>query len=61
MSVGGFRFCDQYIPFDLEEFASELVSDADGVQHAPPVLEERERSPAGAQRLALLQNQRSDP
>lgn len=35
---------------------AELVGDADGVEHAPPVLEKRQRRAPGAQRRALLKH-----
>ena len=43
-------------PLDAQVLGAEIVGDADGVQHAPPVLEQRQGRAAGAQGLALLQH-----
>jgi hypothetical protein len=43
-------------PLDAEVLGAELVGDADGVQHAPPVLEQRQGRAARAQGVALLQH-----
>lgn len=43
-------------PLDAEVLGPEIVGNADGVQHAPPVLEQRQGRAARAQGVALLQH-----